>query len=186
MACQKSDWHTALRILVQAYGAPLRRYCGHLLADTAQTDDVYQTVLLQAFLHLPAFSGRSSFQAWLFAIARNRCLDTLKASRRWKKHVAPEAERGQGPERMDLRRTPEEELLREASHAALHAELQRLPPKTRQLLLLRYDEQLSYEEIALRYKEQPATLRVRASRALPRLRRALEGLEKKVQRQPPW
>jgi RNA polymerase sigma-70 factor (ECF subfamily) len=173
-ACQQRDWHTALRILVQAYGAPLLRYCGRLLAGTSQPDDVYQTVLLQAFLHLPAFSGRSSFYVWLFAIARHRCLDILKASRRFKHHVVPEGEQRRAPEHRDPRRTPEEELLREASHAALHAELQRLPPKTRQLLLLRYDEQLSYEEIALQCEEQPATLRVRASRALPRLRRALE------------
>jgi RNA polymerase sigma-70 factor (ECF subfamily) len=177
-ACQTGDWHMAFRILVRAYGAALRGYCGRLLEDAAQADDVYQTVLLQAFTHLPAFSGRSSFCAWLYAIARHRALDTLKASRRRKRHVAPEEEWGGAPESMDPRDTPEEELLREATYAALHAELLRLPPKTRQLLQLRYEEQLSYEEIASRCAEQPATLRVRASRALPRLRRALEIQER--------
>jgi RNA polymerase sigma-70 factor (ECF subfamily) len=151
----------------------LRRYCARLLDDAEEVDDVYQTVLLQAFLHLPAFSGRSSFCVWLYSIARHRSLDTLKASRRWKRHVDSESELGLEPEFVDPRSTPEEELLRKATHAALHAEMQRLPPKTRQLLLMRYYEQLSYEEIAQRCAEQTTTLRVRASRALPQLRRAL-------------
>ncbi len=163
---------------MRAYGAALRGYCRRLLEDAELAEDVYQTVLLQAFTHLPAFSGRSSFCAWLHAIARHRGLDTLKAARRRKHHVAPEEELGGVPESMDPRGTPEEELLREATYAALQAELQRLPAKTHQLLRLRYYEQLSYEEIASRCEEQPATLRVRASRALPLLRRALEIQER--------
>lgn len=173
-ACRQGDWHTALRILVGAYGGDLHRYCARLLKEAEQADDLYQTVLLQAFRHLPAFSGRSSFHVWLHAIARHRCLDALKTSRRRARHVTSADERVLEQVCEDPHGTPEEVLLREAVREAVRVELRRLPSKTRQLLLLRYAEQLSYEEIAERCAVRPATLRVHVSRALVRLRHALD------------
>jgi RNA polymerase sigma-70 factor (ECF subfamily) len=174
MAHQRGDWHKVFRILLQAYGPSLRQYCGRLVEDEALSDDVYQTTLLQVFLHLPGFSGHSSFRVWLHAIARHRCLDALKTSRGRRKYVRRAA---QLPEVPDPQDTPEEALLRKSTHAALRAELRRLPASARQALVLRYYEQLSYEEMGRRCAEQPATLRVRVSRTLSRLRRDLERMD---------
>jgi RNA polymerase sigma factor (sigma-70 family) len=71
--------------------------------------------------------------------------------------------------------TPEEALVRKSTHAALRAELRRLPAPARQVLMLRYCAQLSYEEMGRRCGEKPATLRVRVSRTLSRLRRDMES-----------
>lgn len=163
-----------LRILHQAYGPSLRQYCQRLVDDQALADDVYQTSLLQVFLHLPGFSGHASFRVWLHAIARHRCLDALKASRRRRKYLGRAVEL---PEVPDPRDTPEQALLRKSTYAALRAELRRLPASAHQALVLRYYEQLSYEDMGRRCAEQPATLRVRVSRTLSRLRRGLERLE---------
>jgi RNA polymerase sigma-70 factor (ECF subfamily) len=168
----EGDWDAVLRLLTDGYGAGLRRYCGRLLGDDEQAEDVCQTVLLQAFIDLPRFSGRSSFRVWLYSIARHRCLDVLKAVRVQQRYVV----RGDVvPEPRDVRGTPEELLLREATYAGLREELLRLPARSREALLLRYYEQLSYEEMARRCEDQPATLRVRVSRALLQLRRSLES-----------
>jgi RNA polymerase sigma-70 factor (ECF subfamily) len=168
----KGDRDAVLHILTRGYGAGLRRYCGRLLGDDEQAEDVCQTVLLQAFIDLPSFSGRSSFRVWLYSIARHRCLDILKAVRIRQRYVVGEAA---VPEPRDAHGTPEELLLREATYACLREELQRLPARSREALLLRYYEQLSYEEMAQRCEDQPATLRVRVSRALLQLRRSLES-----------
>lgn len=171
-ACSTGAWQEALHILVKGYGARLRRYCQHLLNNAEAAEDVYQTVLLQAFVDLPRCSGRASFRAWLFTIARHRCLDTLKSSRTQHRYVTTEEDLM--TEAPDPRGTPEEVLLHEATCEALRMELQRLPARTRQALMSRYYEQCSYAEMAQYYEEQPATLRVRISRALAQLRRALE------------
>lgn len=163
-----------LRILLQAYGPSLRQYCGRLMSDEALADDVYQTSLLQAFLHLPGFSGHSSFRLWLHVIARHRCLDALKAARNQRKYLRRTGELPEVPAPHD---TPEEALLRKSTHAALHAELRRLPASARQALVLRYYEQLAYADMGRRCAEHPATLRVRVSRTLSRLRRNLERLD---------
>jgi RNA polymerase sigma-70 factor, ECF subfamily len=173
-AHQRGDLHKALHILLQAYGSSLRQYCRRLVNDEALADDVYQTSLLQAFLHLPRFSGHSSFRVWLHVIARHRCLDALKVSRNQRKHLRQAEQLPEVPAPQD---TPEEALLRKCTHTALRAELRRLPTQAHQALMLRYYEQLSYEEMGRRCAEQPATLRVRVSRTLSRLRRGLEGLD---------
>lgn len=168
----RRDWKAVLHILVRGYGASLRYYCGRLLGDESQADDVYQTILLQMLVHLPRFSGRSSFRVWLYAIARHRCLDALKGTRRrWR--CLEQAE--EGPEPRDPRESAEETLLREATHARLREELQRLPASSREALVLRYYEQLSYEEMAQRGTDKSSALRVRVSRALLRLRQSLDG-----------
>lgn len=161
-----------LHILYRGYGASLRHYCEHLLGDKEQAGDVLQTVLLQAFVNLPHFSGRSSFRVWLYSIARHRCLDALKATRLRQRYVVQEE---LVPEVRDPQGTPEEALLHKATCSSLRVELQRLPELSREVLLMRYFEQLSYEEMALRCSDHPATLRVRVSRALMRLRHSLQS-----------
>ncbi|WP_158623615.1 RNA polymerase sigma factor [Corallococcus llansteffanensis] len=161
-----------LHILARGYGAGLRHYCERLLGDRDKAGDVYQTLLLQAFVDLPHFSGHSSFRVWLYSIARHRCLDTLKAVRLRQRYMVQEEVM---PEAQDSQETPEEVLLREAAHASLRAELRRLPAQSREALMMRYFEQLSYEEMALRCSNHPATLRVRVSRALMRLRDSLQS-----------
>ena len=62
------------------------------------------------------------------------------------------------------------------SHQRLEKAFQRLRPKVRIAILLRYREGLSYAEMAAICDERPATLQARVSRALPVLRRYLGEL----------
>lgn len=168
---QSGDLATTLRVLIQAYGKSLRHYCWRLLRDEELMKDVYQTVLMQAFEALPSFSGRSPFRVWLYAIARHRCMDTLQATRSRSRYVVNQEE---VPDVPDPHATPEEQVMSAELFATLRAQLQRLPHKARQALELRYGEQLSYEEMALRCGERAATLRVRVARALSQLHCLME------------
>jgi RNA polymerase sigma-70 factor (ECF subfamily) len=58
---------------------------------------------------------------------------------------------------------------------ALEECLDELPPHVRAAVRLRYEEGLSYEEMSRICEERPATLQARVARALPLLRRSLEG-----------
>jgi RNA polymerase sigma-70 factor (ECF subfamily) len=163
--------HATLRILAQAYGKALHQYCQYMLQNDSLVDDVYQTVLLQAYSDLPTFTGRSSFRTWLFAIARYRCMDTLKVTRNRSRYVVQQAEMPDAPAPQG---TPEELLILHARHSWLHDALQQLSAEAREVLVLRYFKKLSYEEMARLNHERAATLRVRVSRALSQLRQLLQ------------
>ncbi len=54
-------------------------WCHRYVRDPERALDMAQDVLLRAYRSLASFQGRSRFGSWLFAIARNRCLNALAA-----------------------------------------------------------------------------------------------------------
>ncbi len=166
-AMAQRDWRRALTVLMQAYGDALYRHCRHMLGHDDAAEDVHQIVFVQAYRDLPRFQGGSSLRTWLYGIARHRCLDALKRSRRWRarfehRDALPEvADAGAG-------------AVERVRAAELGRALAALSPKVRSAVLLRYQDGLSYEEMAIVCGERPATLQARVTRALPKLRAELE------------
>jgi RNA polymerase sigma factor (sigma-70 family) len=168
---QEGDHHRVITFLMKAYGDLLHAYCRSMVGDDSHASDVLQVVFLQAYGALPGFERRSSLKAWLFGIARHRCLDELKHARRWARRLhewrSVASPTAQSPE-------PEEPRLDAQRSRALEACMQRLPVETRDLVLLRFRYDLSYEEIGALTRLPAGTLRVRLFRALSSLRRCLE------------
>jgi RNA polymerase sigma-70 factor (ECF subfamily) len=108
------------------------------MAGAQEASDLTQQVFLRAFQHLDQFSGRSSFQTWLYRLAVNEALQHQRRKVSKKCHslehepVACAAEHTQ--------RTEHKELLEQA--------LAMIDPELRTVFLLREMEELSYEEIA--------------------------------------
>jgi RNA polymerase sigma-70 factor (ECF subfamily) len=166
-ALARGDRESALRVLMAAYGPDLYRPCEQVLGRPELVEDVHQMVFVQAFRDLAAFAGRGSLRAWLYSIARHRCLDALKANRRWRRRFLL---RERPPEAVDPNPGAEAQLAGGAEAQALSACLARLDPEVRIAVLLRYQDGLSYEEMAKICNARPATLQARVARALPRLR----------------
>ena len=65
-----------------ALTAPLRRelaaHCYRMLGSLADADDQVQLTLLSAWRGIDGFEGRTSVRAWLYRIATNGCLDTIR------------------------------------------------------------------------------------------------------------
>ena len=170
-ALSQGDRRTALCILMEAYGDTIHRYCHQVLRKSPLADDVHQLVFLQAYEDLGTFSG-SSFRPWLYAIANHRCLDALKASRRWFSRFILDED---PPEETDPAPTGEEQAVARSLSEALSSCLDKLKPPIRIAVVLRYQEGFSYEEMADICKEKPATLQARVARAMPLLRQCLEN-----------
>jgi RNA polymerase sigma factor (sigma-70 family) len=96
-ALARGDPEGALASLMRAYGSPIYRFCRQLVADPDLAQDVHQTTFVQAFEGLAGFGGRGSFRAWLYGIARHRCLDALKIARRREKRFTLAAELPEKP-----------------------------------------------------------------------------------------
>ena len=171
----KGETRGALALLLRAYGPGLFRFCAEQLGDAQEAEDMLQTVFIQAFQALKGYEPRSSLRAWLYGIARHRCQDAGRSRRRWLRVVEPQAD--ELPERADPRPDGEARLVAGSIGAALDECLQRLSPKARETVSLRFRAGLTYEEIAEASGDEVGTLRVRVARALPVLRECLRSKE---------
>jgi RNA polymerase sigma factor (sigma-70 family) len=165
------DRDGALRRLMDVHGEALYRFCSQMVGDQVPVDDLHQTIFLDAHRDLRRFSGRSSVKAWLYAIARHRCLDALKGRRRWLRRfqlgtVLPEVH-------SDVA-SPEEQLVARSGRVGLERCLGELAVQSRMAVLLRFQQELEYPEMAALSGEKAATLQMRVARALPVLRQCLE------------
>ena len=160
------DLDTTLAALMQAYGRDIFRYCYHTLRNHADAEDVTQTVFIQAHRGLESFSGDSTYRTWLYAIARHRCLDRLKTERRLHDRVAFTDE---VPEQAADDDADDDGLKR-----ILAVCLGRLSGEVRSAVVLRFQSDVSYAEMADIFQVKAGTLQARVARALPGLRRCVE------------
>ncbi len=175
-ALGRGDHPGALTILMEAFGQEIFRHCRQVVGDADLAADVHQTVFVQAYRDLERFDSRSSYRTWLYAIARNRCLDALKMHRRRGLRFLLGITTAQ-TERADPAPSAHERLHKHAQSRAMDRALERLKPEVRIAVLLRYREDMSFEEMAEICDERPATLQARVARALPKLRKELEKQE---------
>jgi RNA polymerase sigma factor (sigma-70 family) len=158
----------ALTLLMEAYGPSIHRFCTRMLGSPDTADDLLQTIFLEAYRALDRFSG-SNFRGWIYGIARHRCVDQLRRSRRWRRILQTTQ---QVP---DCATVPPATPVEDREFAnALEECLRRLNPEGQAVLVLRYIEGLSFGEAAAVVGVNEGALRVRTTRALARLRGCLK------------
>jgi RNA polymerase sigma factor (sigma-70 family) len=163
--------------LVQRYSSSLFSFICRFLNDYDAASDILQQVFTQLYISLPNLRTGEPLKAWLFQVARNRCLDELRRKRviHFSELQAP----GEDEELSPLAIIPDNSPLPEdvAERHDLQDMLQRaingLPPKFRAVVLLRYASQLSFSEIGRALQMPEATAKTYFQRAKPLLRAAL-------------
>src|SRR6266699_3846922 len=167
----------AFEILVHRYNVPLFNFICHFLGNYDQACDISQQVFLQLYVSLPTLRTSDPLKAWLFQVARNRCLDELR-----RKHaihfselepVNDDDELSPLATMPDTDPLPEELAERRDLQQCLQKAIQTLPPKFRSVVLLRYAGQLSFSEIGQALDMPEATAKTYFQRAKPLLRAAL-------------
>ena len=150
---QAGDEH-AFAELVDRYGGAVISLCYASTLNAAESEDLAQDVFVAAWRGLPRFRGASTFSTWLFALARNACVDQAR-----RRAVRPRLadDRESAADVVD-------EAPRETARAILSAAAELSLP-LRQALLLRDLQGLSYEEIARAQGVPVGTVRSRLSAA---------------------
>jgi len=166
----RGDLTAALTGLMQRHGTAVYRYCREELHDRTLADDVHQQIFIQAHRDLTRFAARSTLRTWLFAIARHRVLDAAKSRRRAQAHI----EEDDTADIVDPTPPPGERLDEARLQRTLIHCLHRLGEHARSLLVLRYQQGLTFEDLATIYRDKPGTLQARVMRSLPALRRCIE------------
>lgn len=157
----------AFRQLVEAYQTPAYRLAARMCGPDS-AEDVTQEAFLAAWRALPEFRGDCRFSTWLYRLVSNAAIDCL---RREKKH------RDTGDvddlELPDGGPSPQEQAERSDTRDAVRRALDRLSPEHRQVLLLRFMQELDYGEIARALDVSEGTVKSRINRAKSKLREVL-------------
>jgi len=168
---------SAYVLLIERYSRPLFNFICRFLNDYDMANDILQQVFLQLYISLPKLRIGEPLKAWLFQVARNRCLDELR-----RKHAIHFSELQGCVDDEDLspldiipddRPLPEEIADQHDLQAILQRAIDALPPKFRAVVLLRYASQLSFSEIGQALQMPEATAKTYFQRAKPLLRTML-------------
>jgi len=145
-----------------------------LVQDPATAEDLFQQTWIRLMEKIGSYDARRSFEAWLFAIARNLAIDHLR--RRRAISLDEQDESGQAPmDRLTAGgRDALEQLLDFERGALLAAAITELPAIHREVLTLRFEEEMKLEQIAEIAAIPLSTVKSRLHRALESLRIRIE------------
>lgn len=159
----------AFRDLISPYWQRLYRKTLSITGSPDDAEDVVQDALISAFRSLPNFRGESGIYTYLYRIVVNRAIT----------HVRKRAVSGNTPvdvstinvqdERMEI---PESMVMEEGARSLVDS-LNQLQEKYRRILLMRYFEDLSYQEIAEILQLNEGTVKSRLNKAKELLKRQL-------------
>ncbi|HZL56171.1 MAG TPA: sigma-70 family RNA polymerase sigma factor [Bryobacteraceae bacterium] len=143
------------------------RYSG----DAGAAEDIAQDTFVKLFAAIGGFRGDSSFDSWLYRLVVNSCFDHKRRTRRFLPLLAGV---------FDLLRAPGasalDEALREEMSGQIRTVVDALPPEQRMVVVLRYTQSLSYEEIGEAMGCSAGTVASRLNRVHKTLGRRLTHL----------
>ena len=146
-----------------------------ILGDRDAAADATQTAFVRAYRSLHTFRRSSSFTTWLYRIATNVCLDTVRRQARQAQSLTADDDQLTEREVPDHRAEPERALLQGELQRAVHRALQRLSTEHRTVLVLYDLAGFSYEEIAEVLKLPLGTVKSRLNRARNALREEMSA-----------
>ena len=172
-ACQLGD-RDALRILFEIYNDRVYSIAMYSLGGTeAMAADVTQQVFVKLMTRINQFRGQSEFTTWLYRLVVNTCRDEQRKTRRF----VPLADVSMPPVSSQ---SPRADYTRKELSERVQAAVSQLKPKLRWPILLRYVEDLSYEEIAGVLGCSKGTVASRLNRGHKALARKLHHLRDQV------
>lgn len=150
------------------------RYLLRLTANPAAAQDLFQETWLKVITRIHRYDERRPFEPWLFSVARNLAIDHLRRG-----SAESLDELSEGGETRASRLSAEEpgslqRLLERERQGLLERKLEELPAVYREALSLRFEEEMSFEEIAQVLSAPLSTVKSRVQRALAMLRRRME------------
>lgn len=153
--------------LVTRYEKTVYNLAQRMVGDRSDAADMAQEAFVKAWTNLPSYRGESRFSAWLYRITTNVCLDFLRHKSR-RPQVSLSTSDDDEERQLDIpdpKSMPEELLMKKLGMEAVHRGLERLPPKHRQILVMRELGGLSYSEIAAQLSLEEGTVKSRIFRA---------------------
>jgi RNA polymerase sigma-70 factor, ECF subfamily len=163
----------AFQHLMERYLATVYNHLYRMTHNHELSEEMAQEAFVKAYRNLGSFDGARSFKPWILRIASNAAISAL---RKQSNVVSLDAMEESGHAYEPAARTfdePDDQLDRKLTSQALVTAMQTLDEKYRAALLLRYQNDLSYEEVADTLGLPLNTIRTRLRRGLEKLREIL-------------
>lgn len=165
--------------IVDFYQHRLYQVCFRMLSNQQEAEDIAQEAFVRAYTNLHTFDQKRKFSTWLYRIATNLCIDRI---RKKKPDYYLDAE-VPGTEGLDMysqiaaeEQLPEEQLEQMELQDRIQYEISRLPDKYRTVIVLKYIEELSLQEIGEILDMPVGTVKTRIHRGREALRKQLNNV----------
>lgn len=167
----------AFEELAGSYYAKVYNICYRMLNNPDDACEQAQETFIKAFRYIKDFKGNCSFSTWVYRIATNTCLDSIRKNSKIKNNVSMEQATFEDITIMDklISNSPGPEKIAEtnAQRAAIKEALNKMNEKNRIIIILRDFMGLSYEQISETLETPVGTVKSRISRARSELRELL-------------
>lgn len=167
----------AFNPLVERYKLPLYKVMYRMVYNRDDAEDLVEEAFIKAFRSLKKFETGRPFYAWICRIAVNNAINYLRKERRAQVQPLEFVEHRLAAKKGDPVKMTAQKVLQEK----IAASMARLPEDDRTILILRVDEEFSYEEISKILNIPRGTVMSRLARARQRLREIFRemGVQKK-------
>jgi RNA polymerase sigma-70 factor (ECF subfamily) len=160
--------------LVRRYQRPIAAYVYRMVGDYDAALDLTQEVFIKVYSSLARYRPEFKFSTWIYKIAHNASVDHLRRSASREQAIISEVD---GEERemtvMSRKLSPEQEYAVEERRAEIERVVRQLPSVYRELIILRHQHDLSYDEIAEVMSLPLGTVKNRLFRAREMMRQQL-------------
>ena len=163
LRCQMGD-KAALVGLIERYQRPLRYFISRLLDDAQASEDILQDTWLTVIGRIHGLKKPETFSVWLYRIARNKIYHQLRKKKVW----------SELNENIPAPNENEDDIVSLEDVAKLHMCLKELRPEHQEVLMLRFLEQMSYQQISQVVNCNLGTIRSRIYYAKLALKKELE------------
>ena len=158
----------SFRFIVETYKRPIVRMISNLINNRECCEDIAQEVFFTAYRKIATFDpARGNFSAWLFTIARNKCINAMRKKKAFSMSELPH--------NCD-ENNPADELIERELFNKLDAGLEALPAAQKRAFVFAVFENLTYEEIAQIEAVRIGTIKSRINRARKNLAKILKEI----------
>ena len=173
----KSQDPELLDHLIELYQHRLLRYLLFLTGKREVAEDLFQETWMRVLLRGSQYNGKARFDTWLFTIARNLVIDlSRKRTMASLDEMSDTTEDGRAFEIATDGPSPLEQFQIREDRAEVAEVLLKLEPNYREVLVLRFHEEMSLEEIASVTRAPLSTVKSRLYRGLAALKPEIERL----------
>ena len=142
---------SAYNQLVEKYKGALSRHVGRMIRDQSQVDDLVQECFIKAFSALKSYSSDYAFSTWLYKIATNHTIDYLRKKKLQTTSIDRPIKTKDGEMEFELPDTsyrPDRHIQEDQRRELIQEAIDDLPPKYYKVIVMRHQQEKSYDEIA--------------------------------------
>src|SRR5467141_3133949 len=162
--------------LIEQYQYRLFRYLVYVTGSRERAEDFFQETWIRVLERGHQYDGKSKFEAWLFAIARHLVIDWQRTKKPQSLDTLTDPEQ-EHPLQLANKNEPSplHQVLSQETEENVQSSLQKIPAIYREVLVLRFQEELQIDEMAGVLSIPLSTVKSRLYRGLEALRGALQG-----------